>query len=166
MVIGNGAYDTKARLPNPANDADDVAAALKRANFDVILGKDLQQSAMQDAAIRFARAASKADVAIFYYSGHAMQFGGVNYLMPVDATLEDEADLKRFVRVDDILADLQQAKNLRILVLDFCRDNPLAENLKRSGRTRAAYIGRGTQQDRSTIGNDRFILHPVWKNGR
>lgn len=152
LVIGNGAYETKARLPNPANDADDVAAALKRANFDVILGKDLQQSAMQDAAIKFARAASRADVAVFYYSGHAMQFGGVNYLMPVDAALEDEADLKRFVRVDDILADLQQAKNLRILVLDSCRDNPLAENLKRSGRTRAAHIGRGLNKIEAPMG--------------
>jgi len=152
LVIGNGAYESKARLPNPVNDADDVAAALKRANFDVILGKDLQQSAMQDAAIRFARAASKADVAVFYYSGHAMQFGGVNYLMPVDATLEDEADLKRFVRVDDILVDLQQAKNLRILVLDSCRDNPLAENLKRSGRTRAAHIGRGLNKIEAPMG--------------
>ena len=56
-----------------------------------------------------------------------MQFNGVNYLMPVDAVLTDEADLKRLVRVDDIVNDLQQAKNLRILVLDSCRDNPLAE---------------------------------------
>ncbi|MGY4293897.1 hypothetical protein ACVWXN_001992 [Bradyrhizobium sp. i1.4.4] len=81
---------------------------------------------------------------MFYYSGHAMQYNGVNYLMPVDAVLTDEADLKRFVRVDDIVNDLQQAKNLRILVLDSCRDNPLAETLKRSaGSTRAASIGRG-----------------------
>lgn len=152
LVIGNGAYESKGRLPNPVNDADDVAAALKRANFEVILGKDLQQAAMQDATIRFARAASKADVAIFYYSGHAMQFGGVNYLMPIDAALEDEADLKRFVRVDDILSDLQQARNLRILVLDSCRDNPLAESLKRSGRTRAAYIGRGLNKIEAPLG--------------
>ena len=81
---------------------------------------------------------------MFYYSGHAMQYNGVNYLMPIDAMLTDEADLKRFVRVDDIVNDLQQAKNLRILVLDSCRDNPLAETLKRSaGATRAASIGRG-----------------------
>jgi len=51
-----------------------------------------------------------------------MQFNGINYLMPIDAKLNDEADLKRFIRVDDIMNDLQQAKNLRILVLDSCRD--------------------------------------------
>ena len=123
-------------LPNPPHDAEDVAAALKKSNFEVLLGKDLPQAEMQELMIRFARAAGRADVAVFYYSGHAMQYNGVNYLMPVDARLNDEADLKRFARVDDILSDLQQAKNLRILVLDSCRDNPLAEGLKRSGATR------------------------------
>ncbi|ULK98964.1 caspase family protein [Bradyrhizobium sp. I71] len=144
LVIGNGAYASTARLPNPSHDAEDVAASLRRSGFEVIQGVDLRQADMQDLTIRFARAASRADVALFYYSGHAMQYNGVNYLMPVDASLTDEADLKRFVRVDDIVNDLQQAKNLRILVLDSCRDNPLAETLKRSaGTTRAASIGRG-----------------------
>jgi hypothetical protein len=132
LVIGNGAYAHKAELPNPLNDAEDVAAALKRTDFEVILATNLRQAEMQDAIIRFARAARNADVAMFYYSGHAMQFNGVNYLMPIDAKLDDEADLKRFARVDDIMYDLQQAKNLRILVLDSCRDNPFAESLKRS----------------------------------
>ena len=144
LVIGNGAYASTAQLPNPSHDAEDVASSLKRSGFEVLQGIDLRQADMQDLTIRFARAASRADVAMFYYSGHAMQYNGVNYLMPVDAVLTDEADLKRFVRVDDIVNDLQQAKNLRILVLDSCRDNPLAESLKRSaGMTRAASIGRG-----------------------
>ncbi|AWM02114.1 caspase family protein [Bradyrhizobium amphicarpaeae] len=142
LVIGNGAYASTAQLPNPSHDAEDVAASLRRSGFEVIQGIDLRQADMQDLTIRFARAASRADVAMFYYSGHAMQYNGVNYLMPVDATLTDEADLKRFVRVDDIVNDLQQAKNLRILVLDSCRDNPLADMLKRSA-TRAASVGRG-----------------------
>ncbi|WFU84215.1 caspase family protein [Bradyrhizobium sp. CIAT3101] len=142
LVIGNGAYVSTAQLANPSHDAEDVAASLRRSGFEVLQGIDLRQADMQDLTIRFARAASQADVALFYYSGHAMQYNGVNYLMPVDAVLADEADLKRFVRVDDIVNDLQQAKNLRILVLDSCRDNPLAENLKRSA-TRAASIGRG-----------------------
>ena len=76
---------------------------------------------MQDASIRFAHEARTADVALFYYSGHALQFAGTNYLAPVDAILRDEADLKHMARVEEILADLQQAKNLRILVLDSCQ---------------------------------------------
>jgi len=144
LVIGNGSYANAPRLPNPRNDAEDVSGALKRTGFEVIVGVDLDKPGMEDAAIRFARAARDADVAIFYYSGHAMQFAGVNYLMPVDAKLTDEADLRRMARVDDIIADLQQARNLRILVLDSCRDNPLAEELRRSiGRSRATGIQRG-----------------------
>jgi uncharacterized caspase-like protein len=144
LVIGNGAYQNAPRLPNPANDAADVAASLKRSGFETILATDLDKTAMDAATIRFARVARTADVAMFYYSGHALQFGGVNYLAPVDAKLTDEADLRRMVRVDEIVSDLQQAKNLRFLVLDSCRDNPLADELKRSiGTTRALPLQRG-----------------------
>ena len=144
LIIGNGNYSSAPRLPNPRNDAEDVAATVKRNGFETIVGFDLDQLGMQDAAIRFARAARDADVAIFYFSGHGLQFAGVNYLMPIDAKLTDESDLRRMTRVDEIVADLQQGRNVRILVLDSCRDNPLADNLKRSiGLTRAASLQRG-----------------------
>jgi uncharacterized caspase-like protein len=144
LVIGNGAYRNSSQLPNPANDARDVAAALNRSNFETIVGLDLDRAGMDAAAIRFSRTARDADVALFYYSGHALQYGGINYLAPVDAKLTDEADLRLLTRVDDIIADLQRARNLRILVLDSCRDNPLAEDLKRSiGATRGVSIQRG-----------------------
>jgi uncharacterized caspase-like protein len=144
LVIGNGAYQDVPRLPNPANDANDVAAALRRSGFDTIVGTDLDRNGMEDATVKFSRAARTADVALFYYSGHALQFNGVNYLTPIDAKLTDEADLRRMTRVDDIVSDLRQAKNLRILVLDSCRDNPLAEQLRRSiGATRALPLQRG-----------------------
>jgi uncharacterized caspase-like protein len=144
LVIGNGAYRNAPKLPNPPNDAKDVAAALTRVGFDTILAVDADKTGLDDAEIRFARAARDADVAMFYYSGHALQYNGINYLMPVDAKLTDEADLRRMARVDDLIADLQQAKNLRILVLDSCRDNPFAEDLKRSvGLSRGVSVQRG-----------------------
>jgi uncharacterized caspase-like protein len=144
LVVGNGAYQNTPKLPNPPNDAAAVAASLKRSGFEVVVATDLDKSAMDAATIQFARVARTADVAMFYYSGHALQFGGVNYLVPVDAKLADEADLRRMIRVDEIVSDLQQAKNLRILVLDACRDNPLAEEMKRSiGTTRALSLQRG-----------------------
>jgi hypothetical protein len=144
LVIGNSAYLNAPRLTNPRNDANDIAAALQRMGFETIVGLDLDKRGMDEASIRFARAVRDADVALYYYSGHAMQFGGVNYLMPVDAELKDEADLRMMSRVDDAVVDLQQARNLRIMVLDSCRDNPLAEELKRSiGTTRGAGIQRG-----------------------
>jgi hypothetical protein len=144
LVIGNGAYQNAPRLPNPANDANDVAASLRREGFNTILATDLDKAAMDEVSIRFAKAARTADVAMLYYSGHALQFAGINYLAPIDAKLTDEADLRRMVRVDELVSDLQQAKSLRILVLDSCRDNPLADDLKRSiGTSRAMPLQRG-----------------------
>jgi formylglycine-generating enzyme required for sulfatase activity len=164
LVIGNGAYRNVPSLPNPPHDAEDVAAALKRVGFDVIQGIDLDKAKMEEATIAFARIARTADVAVFYYSGHAMQFAGVNYLAPIDARLADEADLRRMTRVDEILADLQQAKNLRILVLDSCRDNPLADELKRAvGSTRSASIGRGLAKMESPDGT---IISYATQSGR
>jgi Caspase domain/Domain of unknown function (DUF4189) len=108
---------------------------------------------MEDIEIRFARAARDADVAMFYYSGHAIQYAGANYLLPIDAQISDAADLRRLARVDDVVADLQQAKGLRILVLDSCRDNPLADELKRSlGITRSALVERGLARINSPQG--------------
>src|SRR5262245_43528479 len=73
LVIGNSAYRNAPRLPNPENDASDVSAALTRLGFDVISAADLDKSGMEQATIRFSRAARTADVAVFYYSGHALQ---------------------------------------------------------------------------------------------
>jgi len=144
LVIGNAAYRDVPPLANPANDATAVAAALKRTGFETIGATDLDQRAMEDATIRFARAARTADVALFYYSGHALQFNGINYLAPVDTVLTDEADLRKLIRVDQIVADLQQAKNLRILVLDSCRDDPFAEQLRHLlGSSRGLEVGKG-----------------------
>jgi formylglycine-generating enzyme required for sulfatase activity len=144
LVIGNGAYQNVKRLPNPPNDANDVATALRRLRFEIILATDLDENGMEDAIIRFARTARTADVALFYYSGHALQFNGINYLAPVDAKLIDEMDLRRMVRIDEILSYLQRAKNLRILILDACRNNPFAEQLSRLiGMTRATPLQQG-----------------------
>jgi uncharacterized caspase-like protein len=144
LVIGNSAYARVPPLPNPVHDAEDVAATLKQSSFETIVATDLDKAGMDEAMIKFARAARTADVAMFYYTGHALQFGGINYLVPVDAQLSDEADLRRLVRVDDVVADMQPAKNLRILVLDSCRDNPFTAQLQRSiGPARSASIGRG-----------------------
>lgn len=153
LVIGNGAYTHVPHLQNPLNDAGDVAAALKRSDFEIIAATNLDKAGMDEAMIKFARAARAADIAMFYYSGHALQFGGINYLVPVDGQLKDEADLRRLVRLDDIIADVQQAKNLRIIVLDSCRDNPLVDQLRRSiGVSRSASVARGLAKIDSPVG--------------
>jgi uncharacterized caspase-like protein len=144
LVIGNAAYRNAAALQNPKNDATDVSEALKRLGFETIVGLDLDRDGMEEKSIAFARSSRDADVALVYYSGHAMQRRGINYLMPVDAVLHDDADLRRLTRVDDIVDDLSQAKNLRILILDACRVNPLADEWSRSMElTRGPPVDRG-----------------------
>ncbi|MGH6825109.1 caspase family protein [Methyloceanibacter sp.] len=133
LVIGNSAYQNTTPLPNPANDAGDMAAALKRLGFTVIEGKDLDKRGMDDAFRQFAGEVVDADAAMFYYAGHAMEWQGANYLMPVDAKLESETDVPyEMAKLNDMLADMGRVKAVRIAVLDACRDNPLEDKLKRS----------------------------------
>jgi tetratricopeptide (TPR) repeat protein len=145
LVIGNSSYRGMPPLPNPKNDATDMAAALHHVGFETILATDLDKRGMDDAFRRFARLARDADAALFFYAGHGMQFAGTNYLMPVDAKLQDDADVTyELAKVDDVIADLSRAKNIRIVILDACRDNPLAERLRmRLPASRSAAVSRG-----------------------
>jgi formylglycine-generating enzyme required for sulfatase activity len=145
LVIGNSSYQGTAPLPNPRNDAADMAAALQAVGFETIVATDLDKRGMDDAFRRFARLARDADAALFFYAGHGMQFAGTNYLMPVDAKLQDEADVPyELAKVDDVIADLSRARNIRIVILDACRDNPLAERLRMGlPAARSAAVSRG-----------------------
>jgi uncharacterized caspase-like protein/tetratricopeptide (TPR) repeat protein len=130
LVIGNSDYVDVPTLENPRNDAEDVAAALKRLGFDTTVSLDADRAAMQAAIDDFSAKVEGADVALFYYAGHAMQHQGINYLMPVDANLTNAAGLRRMTKLNDIVSDVKRAKALRIMVIDACRDNPLTEKLE------------------------------------
>jgi hypothetical protein len=126
LVIGNGAYRHVPALPNPTRDATDVAALLRRAGFEVMLGTDLDRAGMDDLVYRFAKTAAKAQVAFAFYAGHGVQVGGSNYLIPVDAVIEDDTDLLRLTRLDDVISGTGRAKALAVVAVDACRDDPLA----------------------------------------
>jgi uncharacterized caspase-like protein len=144
LVIGNSAYQHSAALENPSNDAADLANALTHLGFEVISERDLDKRGMEQAFSRFARLAQDADLAMFYYAGHAMQYGGNNYLVPVDAALQDEFSVEfEMARVSDVLNSLERARGVKILVLDACRNNPLAEQLARHASNRDAFASRG-----------------------
>jgi hypothetical protein len=144
LVIGNSAYQHSAPLGNPTNDAQDLADALGRLGFEVILAKDLDKRGMEQSFSRFARLAQDADVAMFYYAGHAMQYGGENFLVPIDATLQDEFSVEfEMARVNDVLNSLDRARGVKILVLDACRNNPLADQLARRATNRELFASRG-----------------------
>ena len=132
LVIGNGAYSHAPTLHNPRNDATDVTALLARMGFTVLDGRDLDRDAMEDLMIRFAKAASKAEIALAYYAGHGIQVEGSNYLIPVDAEIEDEIGLRRLIKLEDMVRDTGRASRFGLVLVDACRDNPFEAVLARS----------------------------------
>lgn len=142
-MIGNSKYQHVAQLSNPANDAALVAETLKAAGFDTVdLRRDLKIADMRRALRDFADGARDADIAIVYYAGHGIEVGGINYVVPIDAALERDTDvLDEAISLDRILAAIEPAKRLQLVVLDACRNNPFAETMKRTIASRS--IGRG-----------------------
>jgi uncharacterized caspase-like protein len=138
-------------LKNPPNDARDFADALKKLEFDVDLGIDLALGEMQSKVAAFARRAQTADVALAFFAGHGVQApdplgaaSAVNYLLPTDiGDIRDAAELSGsfLVTARDIVARLQGAGSVRILILDACRDNPIPQRLASSARSTAVHRG-------------------------
>ena len=143
LVIGNSAYQKVAPLANPAKDADDMSEMFKKAGFDVIQSRhDLGIGEMRRALRDFSDDARDADIAIVYYAGHGMEVDGINYLIPVDAILERDIDaFDEAMPLDRVLTVIEPARQLRLVILDACRDNPFGKNMKRAVASRA--VGRG-----------------------
>ena len=153
LVVGNAAYEQEiAVLKNPVNDATAVAAALRRLGFEVIEGVDLDEDDFYDKIGAFEDAMGSANVALFFYAGHGLQVEGRNYLAPVDLKLERKQDLRRHaIELDAVLEVMRSETNL--VILDACRNNPLAAELARSlGLSRAAVASRGLARVDSASG--------------
>ncbi len=145
LVIGNGAYEHTVALPNPANDAELMAAKLRGLGFDVVAGQDQTYSDMRRSVMQFAKKAYGAKIAILFYAGHGMQVGGQNLLIPTDAKIEDETSLDfETISVDFILRQMSKDVKVQMVFLDACRDNPLARTLaRRMGPSRSGNVGAG-----------------------
>jgi hypothetical protein len=143
LVLANSAYQNVAPLPNPVNDGAVIAAKLREAGFDVVDSRhDLPAAETRRALRDFADAARDADIAVVYYAGHGMEVDGTNYLVPVDAKLERDTDVfDEALSLDRVLVAIEPAKQLRLVILDACRDNPFAKVMKRTVASRS--IGRG-----------------------
>ena len=160
LVIGNAAYVQAGALTNPVNDAAEMAKALTRFGFDVILGLDLDRRAFDEKLKAFARSLDDADTAVLFYAGHGLQVAGRNYLVPVDAGLATERDLDfEAISLDFVLRQMEVGREGKttIVFLDACRDNPLARNLARSMGTRSAAIGKGLAEVQTGVGT--FIAY-------
>jgi hypothetical protein len=144
LVVGNSAYRAVPVLPNPRRDAQAMAAALKRLGFDVELRIDGNRAQMDEAIRRFGDRLEGAQVGLFFYAGHGLQFNGVNYLVPVDATLGKERDLDfEAVELARVLKQMEAQRRINVVFLDACRDNPLSRSLARHLGVHRSLLGRG-----------------------
>ena len=152
-MIGNSAYKNAPTLKNPANDASDMADTLQRLGFEVIRGMDLDYLAMRTAVRKFSEKLPEANVALLFYAGHGLQVAGKNYLVPIDAQIETQADLDfGTIDLDLVVHGMEADTRTNIIFLDACRDNPLAANLTRRLGTRCGAISRGLAQVDTSVG--------------
>jgi hypothetical protein len=125
LVIGNYSYQNFEELLNPKNDAPAIAKMFKDMGFDQVdLVTDVGNLEFKRAIRHFADASADADVAVVYYAGHAVEVGGVNYILPVDAKLASDRDVEDEAIELDRIVDSDGAKKLRLIIVDACRDNP------------------------------------------
>jgi hypothetical protein len=153
LVIGNAAYQNTTPLNNPSNDAQDVAGALKRLGFDVVEGRDLDKRSMERLIRQYGTKLTGADVALFFYAGHGLQVGGQNYLVPTDARLAAEGDVDfESLPLNLVIKQMEREAKTSLVILDACRDNPLARNLARTMGTRSTSVGQGLAEVRTGVG--------------
>src|SRR5271169_4325826 len=143
LVIGNGAYLHEPVLQNPANDARDMAAALRELGFRVTEAIDVDRATLDVRLRDYLGSAEGADIALLFYAGHGMQLDGRNLLIPIDAKLERRSSIDfEVVDVDQITTEMESAAKTVLIFLDACRDNPLAGKFAAvSGRSAGASRG-------------------------
>ncbi|MEO9527247.1 caspase family protein [Roseibium sp.] len=125
LVIGNQDYQFVEPLENPENDTKEITKVLQEADFDVTVGLNLSKKDLEKVVRRFLRELNDGDTALFYYSGHALQVGDSNFILPVDAKLTSQYDLEfESLKVSHLLDYMKAASSLQIVMLDACRDNP------------------------------------------
>jgi peptidylprolyl isomerase len=162
LVIGNSIYATAGiNLTNPKNDAADVASGLRETGFDVTEAPNLTVAAFDKAVLDFVEKAREADVALFFFAGHGLQISGRSFLMPTDARLENEAGaLRELMAIQDVVSKVENAAKVSIIVIDACRDNPLADKLRRRVRleNRSANVAEGLAP-LSVIGSNTLVVY-------
>jgi len=154
FVVGNSAYRNVAPLPNPAVDAKSMAKLLRNVGFDVVEGSNLTRDKMTERLLEFGKKAEGADIALFYYAGHGIAVNGTNYLLPVDADLKSEMDVKlgAAINVDLTLEQTMADAKVKLVFLDACRDNPFAAKIRSAKATRSVSVESGLAEMKSGEG--------------
>ncbi len=136
LVIGNDHYKTLPSLNNAGKDAQDIAARLKALGFEVVLETDASANDIARALARFERSLSGAAAGLVFYAGHGIQADGKNYLIPSDAEIEFEEDLRfKGIEAVEFMESMARAgAPVNLLILDACRDNPLKRRTRSAAR--------------------------------
>jgi uncharacterized caspase-like protein len=142
-VIGNAAYRNVSPLANAGRDAEALAAEFDALGFrKVMLLRDQTREQMFSALRAFAREAETSDWAVIYFAGHGLEMGGVNWLAPVDAQFRTDRDVRlEAVSIDELSAAIEGVRGLRLIVLDACRNNPFAPQMRFTNSTRSLGTG-------------------------
>src|SRR6195256_2852238 len=153
FVVGNGAYKHVAQLPTPPVDAKAMASVLRNVGFEVVEGTNLTRDKMTEKLLDFGKKAQGADVAVFFYAGHGIATSGTNYLLPVDADIKSEMDVKlgAAINIDLTLDQTMGDAKVKLVFLDACRDNPFAAKIK-SNATRSVSVQQGLAEMKSGEG--------------
>src|SRR3982075_2659844 len=154
FVVGNGAYKNVTPLPNPPIDAKAMAGVLRNVGFEVVEGTNLTRDKMTEKLLDFGKKAQGADVAVFFYAGHGIAISGTNYLLPVDADIKSEMDVKlgAAINIDLTLDQTMSDAKVKLVFLDACRDNPFAAKIKSNSATRSVSVGSGLAEMKSGEG--------------
>ena len=144
LVIGNGAYQNVPTLPNPVNDANDIAASLKQLGFDVTTLTDAKFDEIRRALIPFGQRARGADFAVVFFAGHGMEIGGENWLIPTDAHLASDLDVENeTIGLRSLTRAVSTTGKLGLVILDACRNNPFVPKMQMQRTTMTRAVERG-----------------------
>jgi uncharacterized caspase-like protein len=163
LVFGNGAYEHAPVLRNPVRDARAISEALRVLGYDVQVVTDARKPAMEAALASFATSARRAQQALVFYSGHGLEVRGINYLLPVEARIVSESTVAlEAVPLPAVMEVAAGARQLGLVVLDACRDNPLANSMERSDGTKGASRGLASVEP---TGSNLLVAYAT-RNGR
>ncbi|HBH42499.1 MAG TPA: peptidase C14, caspase catalytic subunit p20, partial [Rhizobiales bacterium] len=140
LVIGNNAYENVPKLMKAVNDADAVASELSKLGFEVVKAEDVGRRAMSRALVELEGKIGAGDTALIYFAGHGFAIDGTNYLLPVDVPIANPGE-EGLIRDASFAATglsyrlQEKGAGTVILILDACRDNPLATILAQNSRS-------------------------------
>ena len=157
LVVGNSNYTHIGQLPNAENDASDMSAALRRLGFEVTTEFDADRRELTEALRTFTRRSLGADVALVFYAGHGIEMDGWQLPVPVNARLERDLEVRfETVTLEDMLASTLGA-SLRLVILDACRNNPLARSMQRTLASRSVSAWSFGDLNEDLLGDETLV---------